>query len=221
MVLCNGRIVLPAALQQKVVTMAHATETMKRKLHDSCWWPGLDAQIEFLVKHCEGCQYSRKSHPPDPILPISVPKPLGPWKCFGLDLAGPYSTALHLQQFVISIIDYYSGYPEVLMMTDVWATAIICWLRKLFAQFGCPDNIVMDFNFPAPRTSLSSWSGMGSPYACLSLQSRGEWSRLTMEPYTEGGHSSIHSDGTTLGGGDDQSPGSTLAHGFLTPGPIT
>ncbi len=62
----------------------------------------------------------------------------------GLDLASPYSTAPHRQQFIISIIDYYSGYPEVLMLTDVLASAIIHWLCELFARYGCPDDIVMD-----------------------------------------------------------------------------
>ncbi len=82
--------------------------------------------------------------PPHPILPLSVLKPLGPWKRLGLDLAGPYSTALHRQQYVVSIVDYYSGYLEVHISTDIRASAIICWLRELFAHYGCPDVIVMD-----------------------------------------------------------------------------
>ncbi len=147
-ILCDGRIVLPATLQQKVLMMAHAGHPgmvrMKQKLRDSYWWPGLDSQVEFVVKHCEGCQYSRKSQPPDPILPISILKPPGPWKRLGLDLAGPYSTAPHQQQFIVSIFNYYSRYLEVLLTTDTWASAIIRWLRELFAWYGCPDDIVMD-----------------------------------------------------------------------------
>ncbi len=92
-VLCDGHIVLPTALQQRVLMMAHVGHPgmvrMKWKLRDSCWWPGLDAQVEFLIKHCEGCQHSGKSQPPDHIPPISILKQSGPWKCLGLDLAGP------------------------------------------------------------------------------------------------------------------------------------
>ncbi len=120
-VLRDGYIVLPAALQQKVRKhpgMVH----MKWKLRDSNWWPGLDTQLEFLIKHCEGFQHSGKSQLPDPISPISIPRLLGPWKHLGLDFAGPYSTAPHWQQFVVSIVNYYSGYPEVLLTIDIRAS---------------------------------------------------------------------------------------------------
>ncbi|MCP4537272.1 MAG: hypothetical protein GY832_09000, partial [Chloroflexi bacterium] len=63
------------------------------KLRDCYWWPGLDTQVETAVQCCPGCQCSGKSQPPDPIPPISIPKPDTFWKRLGLDLAGPYSMA--------------------------------------------------------------------------------------------------------------------------------
>ncbi len=62
---------------------------------------------------------SGKSQPLDLIPPISIPNPDVPWKCQELDLAGPYSTAPHRQQFITSVVDYHSGFPEVLLMTDI------------------------------------------------------------------------------------------------------
>ncbi len=53
------------------------------------------------------------------------------------DLLSPYSTAPHHQQFIVSIVDYYSSFPEVLLTTDIQASAIICWLRERFARYGC------------------------------------------------------------------------------------
>ncbi len=117
---------------------------MKQKLRDCYWWTGLDTQVEFLIKHCEGCQHSGKIQPPDPILPISIPNPSGPWKCLGLDLADPYSMVPYRQQLVISIVSYYNGYPDVLLTTDIWASTIIRWLHDLFTRYSCHDEIVMD-----------------------------------------------------------------------------
>ncbi len=144
----SGRLVLPTQLQTKVVRMAHIGHPgmvrMKRKLRDCYWWPGLDTQVETAVRCCPGCQRSGKSQPPDPIPPIAIPKPDVPWKRLGLDLAGPYSTAPQRQQFVASIVDYHSGFPEVFLTTDVRSSAIIRWLKRLFARYGCPEEIVMD-----------------------------------------------------------------------------
>ncbi len=45
---------------------------------------------------------------------------------------------------MVSIVDYYSSYPEVHLSTDIWASTIIRWLQELFAHYSCPDEIVMD-----------------------------------------------------------------------------
>ncbi len=117
---------------------------MKRRLHEMYWWPGLDTQVEQLVRCCEPCQWSSKSQPPDPIPLQSIPKPSAPWIRLGIDLAGPYATAPMRQQFIASVVDYYSGYPKVLLTTDTRSSALIHWLQSLFARYGCPDELVMD-----------------------------------------------------------------------------
>ncbi len=128
--------------------MAHAGHPgmvrMKRKLRETYWWPGLDTQVETIVRTCTGCQLSGKSQPPDPVPPITVPKPTLPWKRLGLDISGPFATAPHREQFVVSVIDYHSGYPEVLLTTGICSSAIVRWLKELFACHGCPDEVVMD-----------------------------------------------------------------------------
>ncbi len=117
---------------------------MKRKLRESYWWPGLDTQVETIVRTCSGCQLSEKSQPPDPVPPITIPKPTIPWKQLGLNISGPSATAPHREQFVVSVVDYHSGYPEVLLTTNICSLAIICWLKELFARHGCPEEMVMD-----------------------------------------------------------------------------
>ncbi len=65
-------------------------------------------------------------------------------KWLGLDISGPFATAPHKEQFMVSIVDYHSGYPEVLLTMDICSSAIIRWLKELFSRHGCPDKIVMD-----------------------------------------------------------------------------
>ncbi len=98
----------------------------------------------MIMQMCTGCQLSGKIQLPDPVPLISVPKPTIPWKQLGLDISGPFATALHREQFVVSVDDYHSGYPEVLLTMDICSSAIIHWLKELFAHHGCPDKVVMD-----------------------------------------------------------------------------
>ncbi len=42
------------------------------------------------------------------------------------------------------MVDYCSGYPEVLLSMDIRSSAIIHWLKEQFARYGCPDEVVMD-----------------------------------------------------------------------------
>ncbi len=104
----------------------------------------LDSQVEQLVCCCKGCQRSDKSQTPDPVLLIAIPKPPNPWVHVGLDIAGPYHTAPQRQQFVVTLVDYMSGYPDLLLTTGIRSSAVIRWLRELFAQYGCPDELASD-----------------------------------------------------------------------------
>ncbi len=165
-----GRLVLPKLLQAKVLQGAHMGHPgmvqMKQKLCDSYWWPRLDTQVEIVVRSCPGCQMSSKSHPPDPIPLISVPKPTLPWKRLGLNISGPFATAPQNKQFVISVADYCSGYPEILISMDIWSSAIIHWLKELFTCYRCLDEVVMD---NGPQFASSEFQQFLSEYGICAL----------------------------------------------------
>ncbi len=121
----------------RILRMAHIGHPgmvmMKRRLRETYWWPGLDGQVEHLVKCCEGCQMSSKSQPLDPIPKTVIPKPDRPWSWVGIDISGPFHTAPQKEQFVVSVVDYFSGFPEVLLTTDIHSVTIVNWLRTLVA----------------------------------------------------------------------------------------
>ncbi len=57
---------------------------------------------------------------------------------------GPFSTAQHREQFVVSVVDHYSRFPEVLLTTDIRSAKIVSWLHTLFMRYGFPDELVHD-----------------------------------------------------------------------------
>ncbi len=139
---------LPVGLMHNVLRMAHIGHPgmvkMKCRLRETYWWPGLDSQVEQLVKCCEGCQMSSKSQPPDPILKWAIPKPDKPWSRVAIDISGPFHTVPQKEQFVVSVVDYFSGFLEVLLATDIRSVTIVNWLRMLVARYGYPDEMVRD-----------------------------------------------------------------------------
>ena len=52
--------------------------------------------------------------------------------------------APHHQRFVTVVIDYHSGYPEVLLSGDITSDRLVKWLTQLFACYGNPDALVTD-----------------------------------------------------------------------------
>lgn len=101
------------------------------------WWPGLDASIETMVKHCGNCQQNQSSPP-------SAPKqlwswPTRPWSRLHVDYAGPIDGNM-----LLVVIDAHSKWMEVFPLKTASALTTIQQLRRLFAQFGFPNTIVSD-----------------------------------------------------------------------------
>ncbi|XP_048866130.1 uncharacterized protein LOC125739739 isoform X3 [Brienomyrus brachyistius] len=62
--------VVPSSLQARVLSMAHEGHLgivhVKPRCRDLVWWPGIDRDIENLVRDCAACLMSRKMGQPAP-----------------------------------------------------------------------------------------------------------------------------------------------------------
>lgn len=142
-VLLRGdRIVVPAGLRQRVLTIAHdghpGVRMMKSYLRSVVWWPKLDADTENFVKNCRGCTLVAAPDAPEPMLRRSLPS--GPWEDIAIDYLGPLPGGQNL----LVIVDCYSRYLEVCEMTCIDSTETISRLREVFGRFGIPSLIKAD-----------------------------------------------------------------------------
>ncbi len=144
----ESRIVVPTSMRNVIIDMAHdghpGIVRSKRQLRQSYWWPGMDTQIEEKVKYCLACQDSNKAHKPTPVPPTAIPIPSEPWHKLAIDICGPFATAPKNKRFVTVLIDYATGFPEVLLSDDITSHKIISWLTSVFARFGNPSVLVSD-----------------------------------------------------------------------------
>ena len=144
----DQRVIVPGRLQNRLLRMSHKGHPgivrMKRKLRETYWWPNMNADIEKFVKHCQACECSTKSLKPNVLPRISIPPPTSAWTKLAIDIAGPYYTAPIGRRCVVTVIDYYSKFPEVLLTDSTTSAALIKWLEVLFARYGNPEELVTD-----------------------------------------------------------------------------
>lgn len=136
------RIVPPECLHEKMLQLAHeghpGITVMKRRLRAKVWWPKMDQHIEHFVKKCKGCTLVGAPSAPEPIKRTELPS--SPWQHIAIDFCGPLPSSHHL--FVI--VDYYSRFVEVEIMTKIDSLKAIERLKIIFARFGFPLSITAD-----------------------------------------------------------------------------
>ena len=140
-VLWGARVVVPVALRTKVLDELHDVHPgvvrMKALARSYVWWPGIDQDIENVVRCCQTCQANQSR----PAAAVAHPWefPTRPWERLHIDHAGPMDGNTYL-----IIVDSYSKWLEVEHVKSTNARTTMAVLRKLFATHGIPRTVVSD-----------------------------------------------------------------------------
>ena len=140
-ILRGDRIVIPAVLQERILRLAHETHLgivkIKQLLQPKFYWFGMDKGIERFVNSCEICAINQPLNLNTPLQPVLLPD--RPWKKGAVDIVSPIEN-----RYIVTYIDYYSSYPEALVVSDISANNIVRMLHAIFSRFGYPEEIVSD-----------------------------------------------------------------------------
>ena len=140
-VLWGSRVVIPEALRERVLGMLHEVHPgmsrMKALARCYVWWPGMDKQIEKLVRCCSTCQEHQRRPASAPVHPWE--HSTLPWQRVHIDFAGPMKG----ETFLL-LVDAYSKWLEVVRVKSASSQSAICELRKIFATHGLPELLVSD-----------------------------------------------------------------------------
>ena len=117
---------------------------LKQRCRDLVWWPGIDRDIEALVKDCSACLVSGKTghQAPPPLQPLAWPSE--PWDHLQLDICGEIHGVPHHQRFLVVAYDLHSKWPELTTTGSVTSLIIIDFLDSLFSRWGLPKTITTD-----------------------------------------------------------------------------
>lgn len=137
----GARVVAPPQARVQILKelhVSHPGETrMKGLARSYVWWPGMDKEMEGMVKQCQPCQVHRKMPALAPLHPWAQPE--RPWTQLHMDFASPF-----LGQSFLLVVDAYSKWLEMESMTTITARATIQRLQRIFATHGIPEVVVTD-----------------------------------------------------------------------------
>lgn len=138
----DNRLVIPKELQKKVIELAHQGHSgmvrTKSLLREKVWFPYIDKQVEDMCKSCVPCLASVPKNESEPLKMSELPD--GPWAEVSADFYGPLSSNTYL----LVIVDDYSRYPVVEIVSSTSAKAVIPHLDKVFSMFGVPQVMKTD-----------------------------------------------------------------------------
>ena len=142
LVLRGRRIVVPESLRQGVVALAHighqgATKT-KQYLRERVWFPKMDAMVEEHVKACKPCLAATPGENYQPLQPSTIPD--RPWQHVATDFKGPVGN----QFYFLLVIDEYSCFPVVEIVTTMAADKVIPLFDKIICHHGTPEKVKSD-----------------------------------------------------------------------------
>lgn len=138
----RNQVVIPASLREKVFRIAHGDHLgivkAKQLLRSNLWFPGIDGEVERLIKRCQKCQINTESTKFEPIGSTEMPE--GPWDLVSIDFYGP----VRCGKYLLVIICEYSRYPIVKILSSVSGTVVIPTLNEIFSMFGIPPYVKSD-----------------------------------------------------------------------------
>ncbi|XP_022801342.1 uncharacterized protein K02A2.6-like [Stylophora pistillata] len=138
-ILRGNHIVVPESVRKQILKLAHETHQgivkTKQFLCARFFWPGMDQDVETLIKGCSACVVNQPLNRYTPLQPTPLPR--GPWIKGAVDLVGRIDG-----KHILTYIDHYSSYPEACIIKEITSREVIKALTAIFARFGYPDEHV-------------------------------------------------------------------------------
>ncbi|XP_073120816.1 uncharacterized protein [Henckelia pumila] len=107
-------------------------------------WPTMKQDAIELAKHCHACQeHANFHHQPATILQ-TLESPL-PFAQCGMNLVGPFPSAIGQRKFLIVAVDYFTKCVEAEILAKIYEREVINLLWKnIVCRFGIPQTLVSD-----------------------------------------------------------------------------
>ena len=153
-VLRGCRICIPQSQQDQAVQLAHQghqgiTKT-KSLIREKVWFPGIDKMVEDRVKRCLPCQSTTTKTTREPLQMTNITRP-------GEEVSVDFADVGN-GQYLLIVVDDFSRYPEVEIISSLTAKVVIHKLEGLFARWGTPKIVKSDNGSPFQSAEFANYA---------------------------------------------------------------
>ncbi|XP_014678509.1 PREDICTED: uncharacterized protein K02A2.6-like [Priapulus caudatus] len=136
----GSRILIPKKLRSEMLKKIHVghlgIEKCRKRAREVLFWPMMNSDIANVVKDCEHYLTHRSRQQVEPLDPHPIVS--RPWEKVATDLFS-YSGRDYLL-----VVDAYSNYPEVAVLSNATSRSVINSLKSTFARHGVPEDVFGD-----------------------------------------------------------------------------
>ena len=106
------------------------------------YWNDMIKDVKLTVKTCPKCQIFRnKPYPREETIPTPAE---APFVRVGLDLVGPLYVTKRSNQYIIVLVDYFTGWVEASPLKNIQSSDVISFLLDVFCRHGIPEILICD-----------------------------------------------------------------------------
>ena len=143
------RVIIPAKWRSTLIDKAHSevghmsTAKTVRRLTEAYAWPGMKKDVRNRLKLCATCLLYHQRPIHVAMQEVEIPKT--PMTTIAMDFIGPFSEDPFGNRYVLTVIDYLSGWAEAYVTKGQSARDIIDAISGDFLpRHGHPETIVCD-----------------------------------------------------------------------------
>ncbi|XP_066946104.1 uncharacterized protein [Macrobrachium rosenbergii] len=147
------QLLVPERYREKLLSLAHESSLAGhfgvhkcfQKLAELYFWPGMRRDVKRFVLSCRVCQLVGKPNQKIPKAPlIPIPSVGEPFREVIIDVVGPLPRTRGGCEYLLTIVDRMSRYPEAIPLRSVKAEKVVEALVNFFTKFGIPKVLQSD-----------------------------------------------------------------------------
>lgn len=143
------RLYVPSHLRQRVLVQYHddnghmGVEKTFHSIKQKYFWPCLLREIAEFVNKCIPCQTRNLTKQQPHMQECDMPP--FPFAKLALDISGPYPKTNSGNQYIVTFIDMFTGWPEAFAVPNKKAETVAHLLiDEIFPRFGAPLQLLTD-----------------------------------------------------------------------------
>ena len=143
------QLYVPTHLRNTVKTAYHnsnghfGTDKTFKAIKQKYYWPNTYKEICEYIQNCIICQTRTMQKITPPVQMTDTPP--YPWAKADLDVSGPFPKSLSGNKYIVSFVDWYSGWPEAFAVPDKSADTIAnLIIEEIYPRHGSVLELVCD-----------------------------------------------------------------------------